>query len=151
MKLFNQVKEIIPIAVDIEALAKLHKELKWVEGEIEEINKYAKLLACGKSTSSMNFTIINTSKKTRRDKVIDSDGDLIGEDDGSRVVFTTYGMIRVNSGFGGGTTTKEANQSWNPELSPETMLRIMQIILNDKTKQKEEILNKIQKQGIKIA
>lgn len=144
MKLFNQIKQ--PVVINVTKVVKLHQELEQIDKEIEEINNYSRLLACGKSTSTMSFTIINTAKKTRRDKVIDSDGDLINESE-SRYIETGFGFARV---FFPGSQLEEAHTSWNPFLTPETMLRIMQIIFNDKKKEREEILKKFEVEGIKI-
>lgn len=148
MKLFNQVKQ--PVVVDLAKITKLNQELQWIDGELKDIDRYCKLLACGKSESVMNFTIVNTGKKTRRDKVIDSDGDLIDEDAPQySLVQTGFGLAKMFYGSGS-TSVKETSESWNPSLSPETMLRIMQVIFNDKTKERAEILKKIEKEGIKI-
>lgn len=137
------------LEIDFEKVNNLQKEYKELEETIISINKYAKLLACGQSISVMNFTITNTApKKTRRSKVIDSDGDLISQTGyETKHIYTSFGIQIVQV-----PVQEEENTSsvFAPQLTPETMLRVFAVILADKQKRQEEIKQQIEKQGLKL-
>ena len=143
--------------MDVKNLKKSSKALCRIEeldSEINKIEKVALVASNGKFESSFELKINDLSKKEINQKsIFDEDGSLKTNDEPSGFIASLsklYGWPVYSAQTDFRNEKKQFDLVLNPSLSESSILRILAVLLNELQEERRQLLNQLEKMGVKV-
>lgn len=135
----------------LEKATKIYEQIKILDSQIIQIDKFAMLVANGEIKSSFELKIEDIGKKKEDEEKIsfDEDGSLIkGVPNSSRSIFSAWGFVIP---FSSNEIKVNENEYFlKNELSINATMSILGVLLYEKQAQRQLLLNDLEKIGIDI-
>ena len=137
----------------LEKATKIFEQIKVLDAQIIEIDRFAMLVANGEIKSSFELKVEDIGKKKEDEEKVsfDADGSLIKGDSIPEYSFRiNWGSI-IPCGLTGSSDKKNKNEHlYKTELSENGTMQILGILLYEKQQQRQALIQKLQSYGVAV-